>query len=71
MEQVPARLNKFYHTFKYESSRQFLLEICALISIKEAQYSGSDIETFEELPATLMRNSPSGSSGFRFNFVGS
>lgn len=24
MEQVPARLNKFYHTgFKYESSRQF------------------------------------------------
>ncbi len=37
MEQVPARLNKFfYHTgFKYESSRQFCLKFVLLIS-KEA-----------------------------------
>lgn len=50
MEQVPARLNKFYHTgFKYESSRQFCSKFVFDIYKEALCIPVGDIETFEEL----------------------
>ena len=50
MEQVPARLNKFYHTgFKYESSRQFCSKFVFDIYKEALSIPIGDVETFEEL----------------------
>lgn len=50
MEQVPGRLNKFYHTgFKYESSRQFCSKFVFDIYKEALSIPIGDVETFEEL----------------------
>lgn len=50
MEQIPARLNKFYHTgFKYESSRQFCSKFVFDIYKEALCIPIGDVETFEEL----------------------
>lgn len=50
MEQVPARLNKFYHTgFKYESSRQFCSKFVFDIYKEALSIQIGDVETFEQL----------------------
>lgn len=50
MEQVPSRLNKFYHTgFKYESSRQFCSKFVFDIYKDTLSIPIGDVETFEAL----------------------
>lgn len=50
VEQVPARLNKFYHTgFKYESSRQFCSKFVFDIYKEALSIPIGDVETFQQL----------------------
>lgn len=50
VEQVPARLNKFYHTgFKYESSRQFCSKFVFDIYKDALSIPIGNVETFEAL----------------------
>ena len=50
VEQVPQRLNKFYHTgFKYDSTRQFCSKFVFDIYNKALNISVGDIETFQQL----------------------
>lgn len=50
MEQVPARLSKFYHTgFKYESSRQFCSKFVFDIYKEALCIPIGEVETFEAL----------------------
>lgn len=69
MEQVPARLNKFYHTgFKYESSRQFCSKFVFDIYKEALCIPVGDIETFEE----LLHSNPDAKLAFwKFWFLGS
>ncbi|WP_280631733.1 YiiX/YebB-like N1pC/P60 family cysteine hydrolase, partial [Salmonella enterica] len=69
MEQVPARLNKFYHTgFKYESSRQFCSKFVFDIYKEALCIPVGDIETFEEL---LHSNPDAKLTFWKFWFLGS
>ncbi|EBG8674081.1 YebB family permuted papain-like enzyme [Salmonella enterica] len=69
MEQVPARLNKFYHTgFKYESSRQFCSKFVFDIYKEALCIPVGDIETFEEL---LHSNPDAKLTFWKFCFLGS
>ncbi|EAB5052381.1 YebB family permuted papain-like enzyme [Salmonella enterica] len=69
MEQVPTRLNKFYHTgFKYESSRQFCSKFVFDIYKEALCIPVGDIETFEE----LLHSNPDAKLAFwKFWFLGS
>lgn len=68
MEQVPARLNKFYHTgFKYESSRQFCSKFVFDIYKDALDISVGDIETFQNL---FQRNPQAKLTFWKFWFMG-
>lgn len=69
VEQVPVRLNKFYHTgFKYESSRQFCSKFVFDIYKEALCIPVGDIETFEE----LLHSNPNAKLTFwKFWFLGS
>lgn len=69
MEQVPARLNKFYHTgFEYESSRQFCSKFVFDIYKEALSIPIGDVETFEQ----LLRSNPNAKLTFwKLWFLGS
>lgn len=69
VEQVPARLNKFYHTgFKYESSRQFCSKFVFDIYKEALCISIGDVETFQQ----LLRSNPEAKLTFwKLWFMGS
>lgn len=69
MEQVPSRLNKFYHTgFKYDSSRQFCSKFVFDIYKEALCTPVGQIETFHE----LLRSNPDAKLTFwKFWFLGS
>lgn len=68
VEQVPARLNKFYHTgFKYESSRQFCSKFVFDIYKSALGISIGDVETFQQL---LLSNPDAKLTFWKFWFMG-